>query len=102
MQKSSFLLVNLNLPQESLLIQLFGCAVNWCQHWFEYFPNPPLNILNMAENVLAHHDKELLQHLVDCGVTSQVTEAAEPQRGCQIMCHKIARAQWDHTFSALL
>ncbi|XP_029958071.1 TBC1 domain family member 31 [Salarias fasciatus] len=47
-------------------------VVNWCQHWFEYFPNPPLNILSMAENVLAHHDKELLQHLVDCGVTSQL------------------------------
>nr|XP_019946572.1 PREDICTED: TBC1 domain family member 31 [Paralichthys olivaceus] len=46
--------------------------VNWCQHWFEYFPNPPLNILNMTENVLAHHDKELLQHLVDCGITSQL------------------------------
>ncbi|XP_017265374.1 TBC1 domain family member 31 [Kryptolebias marmoratus] len=46
--------------------------VNWCQHWFEYFPNPPLNVLSMAENVLAHHDKELLQHLVDCGVTSQL------------------------------
>jgi hypothetical protein len=46
--------------------------VNWCQHWFEYFPNPPLNVLSMAENVLAHHDKELLQHLIDCGVTSQV------------------------------
>ncbi|XP_074540281.1 TBC1 domain family member 31 [Halichoeres trimaculatus] len=46
--------------------------VNWCQHWFEYFPNPPLNILSMMENVLAHHDKELLQHLVDCGVTSQL------------------------------
>uniref|UniRef100_A0A8C9RB14 TBC1 domain family member 31 n=1 Tax=Scleropages formosus TaxID=113540 RepID=A0A8C9RB14_SCLFO len=46
--------------------------VNWCQHWFEYFPNPPLNVLSVAENVLAHHDKELLQHLVNCGVTSQV------------------------------
>lgn len=46
--------------------------VNWCQHWFEYFPNPPLNILSMVENVLAHHDKELLQHLVDCGITSQL------------------------------
>ncbi|XP_041650438.1 TBC1 domain family member 31 [Cheilinus undulatus] len=46
--------------------------VNWCQHWFEYFPNPPLNILSMVENVVAHHDKELLQHLVDCGVTSQL------------------------------
>uniref|UniRef100_A0A8C5ESD9 TBC1 domain family member 31 n=1 Tax=Gouania willdenowi TaxID=441366 RepID=A0A8C5ESD9_GOUWI len=46
--------------------------VNCCQHWFEYFPNPPLNVLSMAENVLAHHDNELLQHLVDCGVTSQL------------------------------
>ncbi|XP_030639028.1 TBC1 domain family member 31 [Chanos chanos] len=46
--------------------------VNWCQHWFEYFPNPPLNVLSMAENVLAHHDKELLQHLIDCGITSQL------------------------------
>ncbi|KAM4735303.1 TBC1 domain family member 31 isoform 2-T2 [Anableps anableps] len=46
--------------------------VNWCQHWFEYFPNPPLNILSMVENILAHHDKELLQHLVDCGITSQL------------------------------
>ena len=26
----------------------------------------------MVENVLAHHDKELLQHLVDCHITSQV------------------------------
>ena len=48
------------------------CAVNWCQHWFEYFPNPPLNVLSMAENVLAHHDPELLQHLVERGITSQV------------------------------
>ncbi|NXU58620.1 TBC31 protein, partial [Turnix velox] len=46
--------------------------VNLCQHWFEYFPNPPVNILSMMENILAHHDKELLQHLIKCNVTSQV------------------------------
>ncbi|KAE8599593.1 hypothetical protein XENTR_v10017246 [Xenopus tropicalis] len=45
---------------------------NWCQHWFEYFPNPPINILGMVENLLAHHDKELLQHFINYGVTSQV------------------------------
>ncbi|XP_075070125.1 TBC1 domain family member 31 [Mixophyes fleayi] len=45
---------------------------NWCQHWFEYFPNPPINILSMVENVLAHHDKELLQHFVSFDVTSQI------------------------------
>ncbi|XP_034619438.1 TBC1 domain family member 31 isoform X2 [Trachemys scripta elegans] len=46
--------------------------VNWCQHWFEYFPNPPVNVLSMVENILAHHDKELLQHLINCNVTSQL------------------------------
>ncbi|CAH2285849.1 TBC1 domain family member 31 isoform X1 [Pelobates cultripes] len=45
---------------------------NWCQHWFEYFPNPPINILGMIENVLVHHDKELVQHLVNHGVTAQI------------------------------
>ncbi|NXO62876.1 TBC31 protein, partial [Phainopepla nitens] len=47
-------------------------VVNFCQHWFEYFPNPPVNILSMMENVLQHHDKELLQHLIKYNVTSQV------------------------------
>ncbi|XP_057591897.1 TBC1 domain family member 31 isoform X11 [Hippopotamus amphibius kiboko] len=46
--------------------------VNWCQHWFEYFPNPPINILSMIENVLAFHDKELLQHFINHDVTSQL------------------------------
>ncbi|NXI67476.1 TBC31 protein, partial [Anseranas semipalmata] len=47
-------------------------VVNFCQHWFEYFPNPPVNVLSMMENILAHHDKELLQHLIKYNVTSQV------------------------------
>ncbi|KFV04636.1 TBC1 domain family member 31, partial [Pterocles gutturalis] len=47
-------------------------VVNLCQHWFEYFPNPPVNVLSMMENVLAHHDKELLHHLKKYNVTSQV------------------------------
>lgn len=53
---------------------VFICVytVNWCQHWFEYFPNAPIGVLGMVENVLAYHDKELLQHLVDLNVTTQV------------------------------
>ncbi|NXX87654.1 TBC31 protein, partial [Centropus bengalensis] len=47
-------------------------VVNFCQHWFEYFPNPPVNVLSMMENVMAQHDKELLQHLIKYNVTSQV------------------------------
>ncbi|XP_045717058.1 TBC1 domain family member 31 isoform X2 [Phyllostomus hastatus] len=46
--------------------------INWCQHWFEYFPNPPINVLAMIENVLAFHDPELLQHFIDHDVTSQL------------------------------
>ncbi|XP_077800130.1 TBC1 domain family member 31 isoform X13 [Macaca mulatta] len=46
--------------------------INWCQHWFEYFPNPPINILSMIENVLAFHDKELLRHFIDHDITSQL------------------------------
>ena len=46
----------------------------WCQHWFEYFPNPPINVLSLVENVLAFHDKELLRHFVRHGVTSQVDD----------------------------
>ncbi|XP_067054665.1 TBC1 domain family member 31-like isoform X2 [Acropora muricata] len=45
---------------------------NWCQHWFEFFPNPPVNILAMVENVLVHHDKRLIQHFVQCDVTTQI------------------------------
>ncbi|PVD20370.1 hypothetical protein C0Q70_18524 [Pomacea canaliculata] len=46
--------------------------VNWCQHWFEYFPNPPINLLAMVENILAYHDRHLLQHFVTYSVTAQV------------------------------
>lgn len=45
--------------------------VNWCQNWYEFFPNPPINTLGMVENLLVHHDKNLLQHLVEHEVLSQ-------------------------------
>ncbi|XP_048452320.1 TBC1 domain family member 31 [Rhincodon typus] len=58
--------------------QLIGFEVlatiitNWCQHWFEYFPNPPINVLCVIENIIAHHDKELLHHLVKYNITTQL------------------------------
>ncbi|XP_030766298.1 TBC1 domain family member 31 [Sitophilus oryzae] len=36
--------------------------INWCQHWFEYHPLPPLNILAVIDNILMEHDALLLQH----------------------------------------
>lgn len=45
---------------------------NWCSAWFEYFPNPPINVLCMVENLIAFHDRELYQHLVDCRITTEI------------------------------
>ncbi|BFZ13052.1 hypothetical protein BsWGS_16091 [Bradybaena similaris] len=46
--------------------------VNWSQHWFEYFPNPPINILGMIENILAQHDLPLLHHFMRYNITAQI------------------------------
>uniref|UniRef100_A0A8D0GB26 TBC1 domain family member 31 n=1 Tax=Sphenodon punctatus TaxID=8508 RepID=A0A8D0GB26_SPHPU len=59
-------------PAFAHLQNKYPIKINWCQHWFEYFPNPPINVLSMVENILAHHDKELLQHLMNFSVTSQI------------------------------
>lgn len=50
---------------------LASLLTNWCSHWFEYFPNPPLNILAMVENLLAHHDAHLLEHLITHNITTR-------------------------------
>lgn len=57
-----------------MIMFLSICLATWCQHWFEYFPNPPVNVLGMVENVLAYQDKELLLHFVRHGITSQVVD----------------------------
>lgn len=46
--------------------------LNWCAHWFEYFPNPPINILGIIENLIARHDHHLLRHLIKYKVTSTI------------------------------
>jgi len=45
---------------------------NWCQYWFEFFPNPPMNILNMIENLLSYHDRTLLDHYMRYRITCQI------------------------------
>ncbi|CAF0809776.1 unnamed protein product [Didymodactylos carnosus] len=45
---------------------------NWCQQWFMYFPNPPVNILGIIENLLTNHDHALLAHFTRHKVTSEV------------------------------
>ena len=62
-------------PDRSHYLLVSFVTATWCQHWFEYFPNPPINVLGMVENALAYHDKELLQHFIRHGLTSQVSDA---------------------------
>lgn len=72
----------------------FLFPVNWCQHWFEFFPNPPINVLSMVENLLAHHDKELLNHLMNYNITSQVPFLTLFWERCTL-CLGGAAVRWD-------
>lgn len=45
--------------------------VNWCQKWWEYYPNPPIECLDLIEQLLKYHDKELYDHFEKCQITSQ-------------------------------
>ncbi|OWR50060.1 putative WD repeat domain 67 [Danaus plexippus plexippus] len=55
-----------------LLFEIVATVLlNQCQLWFEYAPFPPVSILAMVENILAEHDRQLLNHFCELGVTSQ-------------------------------
>ncbi|XP_029637694.1 TBC1 domain family member 31-like [Octopus sinensis] len=74
--------------------------INWCGHWFEYFPNPPINILGMIENVLSRHDPTLLRHLIKYKVTSQIY--AWPlleSLFTEVLTKNEWLRLWDHVFS---
>ncbi|XP_046389147.1 TBC1 domain family member 31 isoform X2 [Ischnura elegans] len=45
---------------------------NFCQHWFEFFPFPPINVLAAIENLLSYHDPSLLAFFVRKGVNTKV------------------------------
>ncbi|RKO82738.1 hypothetical protein BDK51DRAFT_30230, partial [Blyttiomyces helicus] len=46
--------------------------INWCQKWWDYFPNAPIEALDVLEDLLAYHDSELLNHFMQHKVTSQI------------------------------
>lgn len=88
----SFPFVKLFENNQLICFEVVATVVfNWCQLWFMYFPNPPVNILGnlpinlllgsiddflrwlgMIENLLTHHDYNLLSHFTRHKVTSQV------------------------------
>ncbi len=46
--------------------------INWHQQWYDFFPNAPVNVLNMIEICIAHVDATLVHHLASHHVTSHV------------------------------
>ncbi|XP_034946179.1 TBC1 domain family member 31 [Chelonus insularis] len=44
--------------------------LNFCQKWFDYYPFPPLNILNIIENILIEMDPNLIRFYYDKKITS--------------------------------
>ncbi|EEB10401.1 conserved hypothetical protein [Pediculus humanus corporis] len=58
---------------------LVGCfetvatiIVNWCQNWFEFYPFPPVNMLSTLENILGHHEPDLLEFYLKNDITINV------------------------------
>ncbi|CAH8654644.1 TBC1 domain member 31, variant 2 [Schistosoma haematobium] len=65
----------LKLHQNNLLHAFEVAAtvlINWCGTWFEFFPNPPINILCMIENIIAYADPELYRHFVQYNITTEI------------------------------
>ena len=71
--------------------------VNWCQKWWEYYPNPPLECLDVLEDILAYHDKDLLDHLIRFKATSQVYGWLMIQNMfSEVLMAKDWMTVWDH------
>lgn len=47
-------------------------TMNWCQNWWDFYPNPPVPVLDVIEDLLAYHDKPLFDHFNRCKITTQV------------------------------
>ncbi|KAI8850295.1 hypothetical protein BC829DRAFT_389720 [Chytridium lagenaria] len=76
---------------------LMTVLTNWCQKWWDYFPNPPLECLDVIENLLEYHDRPLLSHFIKHKVTARSTHG----HSCQTLFAEIYSQTdwlkiWDH------
>lgn len=57
--------------QELVSFELVACLyLNWLQHWFLHYPNPPVDYLNTCETLLSRIDPQLVSHLNTIGSVS--------------------------------
>ncbi|ORY31167.1 hypothetical protein BCR33DRAFT_724099 [Rhizoclosmatium globosum] len=70
---------------------------NWCQKWWEYYPNPPIECLGVLEDLLAYHDPDLLAHFTTHKITSQVYGwGMMATLFTEILSHSDWLKVWDH------
>jgi hypothetical protein len=83
---------------------LFGifsfCLVNWCQKWWEYYPNPPIEILELISQLIQFHDPQLYDHFNRCKITSQIYGWTLMQSlFSEVFSKKDWMMVWDHLVS---
>jgi len=100
-----FPLVSLCGGQELVSFELIACLyLNWLQHWFVYYPNPPVDYLNTCETLLSRIDPQLVSHFSAIGsvagkliwpiLRSFLTEILTKEEWLVMMDHLVAN--WDH------
>ena len=69
----AFPFVKLFVHNQLLCFEVVAAVIlNHLQHFFEYYPNPPVNVLAACENLLCFHAPALLEHFAANGVTAVV------------------------------
>ncbi|XP_050301171.1 TBC1 domain family member 31 [Anthonomus grandis grandis] len=73
--------------------------VNWCQHWFEYYPLPPVNVLAIIDNMLIEHDSSLLQHFSHYNIKPVIYSWSLLESAfSEVLTTKEWLMFWDHVF----
>lgn len=102
-------LPNMIFPFVKLLVNdTFSCfelimtiLLNYCQKWWEYYPNPPIECMDILEDLLAIHDRDLLAHLTAHKITSQVYGWLMMQTFfSEVLTAKEWLVAWDHILAS--
>jgi hypothetical protein len=96
---SRFLPIVCVFSKNRILVTVFEIA-NWCQKWWDYYPNPPIECLDILEELLAFHDPELLAHFMKHQVTSQIYGWVPMHTLCsELLLMEDWLRVWDHMVS---
>ena len=57
------------IPRNDILCfeVILSFLVHWCQHFFEYYPNPPIDLLLCVSDIMKAKRLKLFKHLEGIG-----------------------------------